>query len=296
MSIDKCRNFADINKCIELLNVLKLEFRTIQDILIYFENDVLIVSNLQDTFKLLEELDYLIINQIQKSFIYKAKEKKFSSDMIIKDILLLIIEKKIGDLTIIESNFLIHIPQKYYAIRNLLILNQAINKSVFGKLYRINDDYISCLKKYYKKLSKEELMLQLEKQNEYGERAEKYVIELERRKYNYTKDIKHVSLVDNNAGYDVMSYIDEKSNEYDKFIEVKCYSESTNKFYLSRNELKVAKKLNENYYLYLVDASFSEEPISIQNPYKKIIQNSNIIFETESISYDVKQIINKIED
>ena len=60
----------------------------------------------------------------------------------------------------------------------------------------------------------------------------------------------HKSKQDDNAGYDIMSY-DESGKE--KFIEVKStsYSFGNNKIFITENELKVSKKI-DNYYFYFV--------------------------------------------
>ena len=52
------------------------------------------------------------------------------------------------------------------------------------------------------------------------------------------------------VGYDIVSY-DINGNK--KYIEVKSSTGSSNKFYLSKNEIEVARKYGENYFIYKVN-------------------------------------------
>ena len=47
--IINCRAYSDLNKCIALLNVLKSEYRSFQELHTYFSNDIIISMNLEDT-------------------------------------------------------------------------------------------------------------------------------------------------------------------------------------------------------------------------------------------------------
>ncbi|MBV6738624.1 DUF3883 domain-containing protein, partial [Priestia megaterium] len=270
IKIINCRAFADLNKCISLLNVLKSEYRSFQELNTYFSNDVIISINLEDTLKLFEVLGYLLINEDTVIEKYKATDIEYSQNLVIKDILDLLIKNNLCELSRIDSDFYIQINQEFYALRNLLSISEAITKSQINRLYRIDSSYSTYLQKFSKKISKEQLLKQLEKQNEFGEQAEKYVIELEANRFNFLREIRHIALEDNNAGYDIMSFLDDESDDYDKFIEVKCYSEYANRFFISRNEITQSKKLGKNYFLYLVDSKFDSPPIIIQNPYNII--------------------------
>ncbi|MEC3154989.1 DUF3883 domain-containing protein [Bacillus thuringiensis] len=289
--IVNCRAYADLHKCIMVLNVLKLEYRSFQELHTYFSNDIMINMNLVDTLKLFEGLGYLLIveeNDIKK---YKVIDTEYSHSSIIKDILNLLIKNKVCELHRIDFDFYIKINQEFYALRNLLLLSESIMKSQIKQFYRIDGSYSSYLQKFSRRISKEQFLKQLEKQNELGEQAEKYVLKLERSRFNSLREIRHVALDDNNIGYDIMSFIDDKSDEYDKFIEVKCYSDYVNRFFISRNEIAQSKKLGENYFLYLVDSKFDSPPVVIQNPYKFIFSNSKIAYEIENISYNINHII-----
>ncbi|WP_410984640.1 DUF3883 domain-containing protein [Bacillus cereus] len=292
--IINCRAYADLNKCISLLNILKSENRSFQELHTYFSNDIIISMNLEDTLKLFEVLGYILITEDNAIEKYKATDIEYSQSLVIKDIFDLLIKNKVCELSRIDLDFYIQINQEFYALRNLLLLSEAIIKSQINRFYRIDSSYSNYLQKFSKKISKEQLLKQLEKQNELGEQAEKYVLELERNRLNSLREIRHVALEDNNAGYDIMSFIDDESNEYDKFIEVKCYSDYTNRFFISRNEVTQSRKLGGNYFLYLVDSKFDSPPIIIRNPYNAIFDNSEVICEVETISYNINHIIQQL--
>ncbi len=128
--------------------------------------------------------------------------------------------------------------------------------------------------------------LQLYK-SELGDDAEDFVLTYELQRlndHNFIDQIKIISKIDVNAGYDIVSFLNKESKLIDKYIEVKSFAERLN-FYWSRNEVDVAKLKKDQYFLYLVDRIHLEtpnyEPIIIQNPYDKII-NPSWIIEVES--------------
>jgi hypothetical protein len=292
--IINCRAYADLNKCISLLNVLKLEYRSFQELQTYFSNDIIITMNLEDTLKLFEVLGYLQINEDNTTEKYKATDIEFSQSSVTNDIFDLLIKNKVCEFVCIDLDFYIQINQEYYALRNLLLLSGAIIKSQLNRFYRIESSFSNYLQKFSKRISKDQLLKQLEKQNELGEQAEKYVLEIERKKFSSVREIRHVALEDNNAGYDIISYIDDDSYDFDKFIEVKCYSDYANRFFISRNEIAQSKKLAKNYFLYLVDSKFDSPPIIIQNPYKSIFNNTELVYKIENRSYNINNIIQKL--
>lgn len=291
--ITNCRAFADINKCILLLDALKSEYRSFEELQTYFSNDVIIIMNLEDTLLLFEVLGYLNVikeNTIEK---YKALNIDFNPKLVIHDILKFLIDNNLCEINRIDIDFYIQIRQEFYAFRNLLILSEAIIKSKINRFYRIDSIFSNHLLTSSKKVSKEQFLKKLEKQSEIAEEAEKYVLELESKKFKFERKIRHVALEDNNAGYDIMSFMDFKSNEFDKFIEVKCYSLHINRFFISRNEVTQSKKLGKNYFLYLVESKLDSPPIIIQNPYFNIFNNSDINYEIENISYNIKDILSQ---
>lgn len=121
-------------------------------------------------------------------------------------------------------------------------------------------------------LSLADLKSRQEMQQAQGKSAEEYVMRYERTRL---KGHSHASLIaciseDNvGAGFDIMSFESARSMVHDRFIEVKSFKGQL-RFFWSRNEYEVAKRLGKSYFIYLVaidrinDSSY--DPIIIQNP------------------------------
>ncbi len=95
-------------------------------------------------------------------------------------------------------------------------------------------------------VSPEHLKQILELQNQYGEEAEKFVLEYEERRLAEKKEIVWVSKYSISEGYDIASYNTQDSLLYDRFIEVKSYSGNL-AFYWSKNEVETSRKKGKNY-------------------------------------------------
>ena len=66
------------------------------------------------------------------------------------------------------------------------------------------------------------------------------------------------------AGYDVLSY---ELNSYEKYIEVKTTALSKLEFFLSANELEVAKEMKSRYWIYFLSEIYGiPKLVRIQNP------------------------------
>jgi hypothetical protein len=145
-----------------------------------------------------------------------------------------------------------------------------------------------------KKTSQEELLLQLKRKQEDGDKGELFVLEYEvRRLLNPTLMPKRVSLIDVSAGYDILSFEDSTSLHFDRYIEVKSFR-GTPHFYWSANEKRIAEVLGENYFIYLVDLDKTEEdeseytPTIIANPVKKLFEEEWLI---EPDTYKITRIV-----
>jgi len=132
----------------------------------------------------------------------------------------------------------------------------------------------SNLKKYLKK-SPEQLKAEMKAQEERGEVAEEYVLnlELERlKKHPLRKEIKRTSLEDVKAGFDIQSFKSLKSTSIDKFIEVKSFKERNERFFWSINEIKKSAKMKNGYILFIVNYSKINDKDytcrEIPNPYE----------------------------
>lgn len=154
-------------------------------------------------------------------------------------------------------------------------INNFIVNSRFRKIF--DKTVLPEIKK--RKIGVDEFKQSIEKQQIYGEEAEKFVLDFEVKRLNGKEKIEWVAEYVVNAGYDIASYDDEKDNEHNRFIEVKSYAGNRPYFYWSRNEYNVAKRRKENYWLYLVNRNKIGEkdyvPLMEQNPYESVLQNGS---------------------
>jgi hypothetical protein len=200
------------------------------------------------------------------------------------------------------------IPLKSSNLKQFLIDTNVflhIKNDVFR--YRINDQFsnyfensvIPWLKTksalYYSSgLTFEEFKKNQALKEIYGEEAELFVEKFERKRLtkhinnNLIKKISHLKV---DAGYDVISFDSISSKEFDRFIEVKSFSNNPY-FYWSKNEMKVAHLFKEKYFLYLVDRNQMDQidyhPIIIPNPSIEIMKNSLWRKETQSIYFELE--------
>jgi hypothetical protein len=155
-------------------------------------------------------------------------------------------------------------------------------------------------------LTLEELRAKHKAQEERGEIAENFILAEELKKFKKhpkVNEVKKISDTNVSAGYDIQSFQTLDSVEIDKFIEVKSFLGAKN-FYWSINEINVASKINNNYFLYIVDSSRVREKdyshFEISNPYKYFgmknfleqipkhefrIEPQSFIFNLESIDF-----------
>ncbi|WP_406660241.1 DUF3883 domain-containing protein [Methanolobus sp. ZRKC3] len=172
------------------------------------------------------------------------------------------------------------IPLKYSGIRNLLLKlgyfhEDSINKSILlidDEFFKLTHEPIS---KSLKKKTIEDLKRDLDRKAEYGLIAEEFVVAYEQRRItNKVDSIKRISDIDTTAGFDILSYNQDSSMEYDRYIEVKSYT-SKPAFFITRNEFKAAKRFRGKYYLYLVDRLKINmpdyDPMIISDPYDSLL-------------------------
>ncbi len=231
-------------------------------------------------------------------------KNKIESEGFVENICMLLFtkleqEKKLHDF--INSNNLIF-DKSIYVRNNLIklhfssIRNLLINLNIFEKDNLVDNQFI--INKQFSKWFVSSVIPLIEKstiknnplenlknlkqrQEELGREAEVFVLRYEKEKRsNHLKcsSIQIISETDVTAGYDIQSYLTDSSILLDKFIEVKSYSEKPY-FYWSKNEIKVAKQEQDNYFLYLVNRDEMNEqdyqPLIIQNPHKNILNNGN---------------------
>lgn len=109
-------------------------------------------------------------------------------------------------------------------------------------------------------MTPEQLMAKLEQNQLAGEQAERFVMDYEKRRLGSTKgkEVQQVSAISVSAGFDIASFENADSIHYNRLIEVKAVGKDG--FYLSSNELDVARKHGRNYYLYLVNLGQTSKP------------------------------------
>jgi len=193
------------------------------------------------------------------------------------------------------------IPLEFSGLRNLLFELGLFNNHLSPTLIQIHKNYsdyfISEIGSWIKErltrnissdsLTYNQFMHLQGIKNKYGEEAEKFVLGYERSRLISHPDyenIKKISNIDVGAGFDIISFNDDNSKTYDRFIEVKSFSEDIC-FYWSRNEVRVSELKQEHYYLYLINRDkINEEgysPVIIQNPYQMIFQNDGWVKNAE---------------
>lgn len=198
---------------------------------------------------------------------------------------------KKGHLSIKRSAF----PLSYAAIRNFLTLTGVLGKEELGEIgleEEYESDFVSKLKSRKNKLTLEQLLKKQEEQNKRGLEAEEFVLALEKQRLpSKATKVKRISDYDVTAGYDIVSFQNNESDGYNRFIEVKCYIGEPH-FYWSENESDVARIKGSSYTLCLVDYSQinnpSYVPQYIDNPYDIIFNDETWLVTTST--YKVQKI------
>lgn len=214
--------------------------------------------------------------------------------------------KTISDIFALEKKYdenrgLFYIPQNKIDLQvsGLLMLLHDLNfvQVLSGKVYIFDEAEIKkFLPESYSASSKRmisliELEHELAIKKAVGELGEKKALEYEKRLLT-TLGIdgvpKIISSIDVGAGYDMVSFLGPESTSYDKYIEVKSCQDMKQAFYISNNELKVAKEKGGSYYLYIYVRE-EDKIVVINNPYEKVFLSSE--WAKESQIYRIHKII-----
>ena len=225
----------------------------------------------KDSEEVIEQLAFMSVNKLIEDGIFDNEATGFDAET--------------GHLIIKQSSF----PLAYAAIRNFLIVVGALNREWNGELC-VTENYESdwteqlCIRR--KKITLEQLLKQQEDQNKRGLEAEEFVLNLEKKRLpELANKIKRISDFDVAAGYDIVSYENNETEHYNRFIEVKCYVGSKH-FFWSENESDVAKIKSDKYILCLVDYSRMREsgyqPEFIRNPYEIFFNSDEWLVNTSS--------------
>jgi hypothetical protein len=149
-------------------------------------------------------------------------------------------------------------------------------------------------------ITQEELERSLDTNRKLGFKAEELVVEYERKRLSElgldaeADRVKRISVLDPEAGYDIRSFIGTgPTAEHDKFIEVKSSQKSGVEFYWTKNEIDVAQKLGDQYWIYFLP-DFSDSavlkdinPLAIKNPADVVLNNH--AFECEPRLFKVTE-------
>ena len=174
-------------------------------------------------------------------------------------------------------------------LQNLgLLIKSDNNGIVIIKNYTLAKKFLG---RPLKKISPEEFEKEQEQKRINGIEAEKFVLAFENKRLG-EKHIDWVAQYIVNEGYDIASYNKLDDLDYNRFIEVKSYEGKIPYFYWSRNEVDVAKRKSEKYWIYLVNRAKMNnkdyEPIMKQNPIMSVLNNEN--WDKQVENYKIKLI------
>ena len=185
----------------------------------------------------------------------------------------------------------------YRLFKSTEILPILYEVSLLKKKYdviEINTEYLQMIVQNKRKISQNQLEVQLQNQKIIGSIAEEIVLEFERNRLikeghkTESAKIRQISDEFANAGYDIESFAEDKNGEIRQiFIEVKGSSGTEIDFHLSINELEKAKESKENYLIYFVSeinikvGKSARDPIIIHDPYVTIFKSSAFTVKAE---------------
>lgn len=186
-----------------------------------------------------------------------------------------------------------HLSLVYSAIRNTLISQGffVIERENYRTFMYIDKKFERIVSKFcietVHKFTLEQLKKKIENDAIVGVKAEEFAYDYEKRRItnkSLSAKIRIISDIDVTAGYDIISFEDNKSMNYDRYIEVKAISK--NGFFWSANEYETARLKGKQYYLYLVDVSkvsrTNYKPTIIKDPANKIMKSDDWLVEAES--------------
>lgn len=173
-------------------------------------------------------------------------------------------------------------------LHNVGFLQQVGSKKIIVNPQFLNDDVIEDSIKSKRKDSQADIDKSLIIQKKIGQIAEKFVLKYEKQrlakdgKLDKANRVEQISNDWANKGYDIESFDGDGDDILpDRFIEVKGTSRKKFSIFWSQNEIKKAKELGDEYWIYFVSEINSEtkecpnEPEMIQNPFDRIKPNEN---------------------
>ena len=155
-------------------------------------------------------------------------------------------------------------------------------------------------KKVKKKITLKQLEKNLEHQKKIGDIAEEIVLNFEKNRLktlgfeDESNKTRRISIDFANAGYDIESFSGKTNDGLpDRFIEVKGTTKKEMDFHWSANEIKTARELGNNYWIYHIseidvqNRTSSNEPKIISNSFKNIF--SNPLFSKEPEGFHIQE-------
>ena len=165
---------------------------------------------------------------------------------------------------------------------------QVDSKKIIVNPQFLNEDIIEYSIKSKRKLSQADIDKSLIIQKKIGQIAEKFVLKYEKdrlTKRGYLDKAKRVEQISDdwaNKGYDIESFDGEGDDILpDRFIEVKGTTRKKFSIFWSQNEIKKAKELGAEYWIYFISEINTDteecpnEPEMIQNPFARIKPHEN---------------------
>lgn len=235
--------------------------------------------------KIIQEIDLKLraIKNFNEKQIKNLLIKKLEKDNVFENLVYCIIKKDNFDYVDVRLLY----SQGYSGLLSVLIHLDLIKVEADG--YKLNNSF-DAIKKVIAK-TPEQLQKELDDQVQRGNEAEELVLsnELNRLKtHKKINDIKRVSTENVMLGYDIESFQSTKSEEIDKFIEVKSYVGSE-RFFWSINEIKSAQNKGDSYFLVIVDSENKKNNIfrEIQNPFK-FFDMKNILKKSAYDNYEIQ--------
>lgn len=167
-------------------------------------------------------------------------------------------------------------------VRNFLIEVGVVEYVHGADKYVVQPEYIHLFALAIEKkttYTTAKLKRKLIEKDKIGSAAELAVLKYEKDRVDpeYEKLVEHISVKNEAAGYDIKSVTVVGDNTEPRYIEVKAVSPDSYRFYWSQNEIRVAKLLNKNYYLYLLPVE-SKMGFAI-NKMKIILNPIQVIFD-----------------
>jgi len=191
---------------------------------------------------------------------------------------------------------------KYSGLRNFLMDLEFLYLNDAETKYVISDEYSTIYSELIEsgQLSLDEFLKIQQNKSEIGTAAELQIVEYEKQRLSRFPDlsqkIEHTALKDIMAGYDIRSFdemLDDSGCHSARYIEVKAVSQWNYQFHWTMNEIKKAREICLNYYLYLLPVlgkrNFDLEGLKIiRDPISNVYNNSsNWIRKDEVISFSL---------